>query len=860
MAKTLGIFVIAAIVAFPQLQGCSTRDAASVTSVVDASAIAEIPLDQVRILMNRRQFRQALTILEQEKNRSSTNPVLYFLAGECYFRTARYRKAITSFRQSLSLNPNQIDARHRLWAAQLQAAADIHDERRKLKQLLDRLRTDHANNVNTLIAVYHGYGYLWDRKQQLSLAKEIIRKNIPAQSRIRVGQILETEIILARDRFVRGELSRIYVDRFLGTGNDEIPVAALFYSIGEREPGSLIAETEHLVLKIPANPYVNYFGARALVKAGNVSTGPIKLLRKNIELLRKSEKEQVAKRFLAKNFVLLGTTYYKRGSYALAKRWLKKGLTIDPLNADGSYFLGLTYEKEHKRKQAVHYLLRTLNITGKIKAAETELSRLLVDKPSGTQNISRFLVKKSNVTTFSDVTDSVGLGNIPSHRVAWGDYDNDGDDDLLVDGNRLFQNSANTFLEVTTKAFGQKIYKANGGIWGDYNNDGLPDIFVTTKNRNRLLENSGRGYFIDVTRKVLPQETPANSEAAAWGNLNQDAYPDLYVANYQQPAVERAVCSKDTVLINNSGKIMRPLDQRLVNYTTEAMCGRGVAWADYDNDGHQDIFVSNYRLDPNFLWVNDGELLTNRATTTNVAGHEVNGAYGNSIGPVFADFNNDGKLDLFVANLAHPRDLAFSDESQLYMNDNGKFADTYQNSGIRYQETYSDPAVSDIDNDGDLDLYITATYSSGESHLYLNDGNGRFTDRTWLSGTRLSDTWGGAFSDFDNDGDMDLVVASKNGLRLLRNNGNSNNWIKLRLRQDQCNRLGISSRIELRYKNTLQIREIAAGRGTGNQDSLDQVFGLGSYRGPVSIRIRNACGRTSTHNISQFNHMITLKD
>lgn len=860
MTKTLGIFVIVAVVAFPQLQGCNTRDAVSTTSVGDTTTIAETPLDRARMLMNRRQFRQALAVLEQSKNRWSADPALYFLVGECYFRTARYGKAVTSFRQSLSLDPNQIDARHRLWAAQLQAAANVHEERKKLKQLLERLHTGRAHNINTLITVYHGYGYLWDRQQQQSIAREIARHHVPGQSRVRVGQILETEIILARDRAVRGALARIYLDRFLGTVNDEIPVAALFYSIGEQEPESLIAETEQLLSKAPSNPYVKYYGARALVHAGDDSTRAIALLRDNIRLLHDWKKDRLPKKFLAKNYVLLGKTYFKRANYTDAKHWLEKGLTIDPLNADGSFFLGRTYEKEHKTEEAVRYFLRTLDVTGKIKNAETRLSRLLVSQKSDRQNINFFLAQEANVPTFSDVTESVGLGDIPSHRVAWGDYDNDGDDDLLVDGNRLFRNSANTFVEVTARAFGQKINRANGGVWGDYNNDGLPDIFVTTKNRNRLLENSGRGYFIDVTRKVLPQETPANSEAAAWGNLNRDAYPDLYVANYQQPAVERAVCSKDALLINNAGKLLRPFHQRMVNYTTEAMCGRGVAWGDYNNDGYQDIFVSNYRLDPNFLWVNDGKQVTNLATTNRLAGNEANGAYGNSIGPVFADFNNDGKLDLFVTNLAHPRDLAFSDESQLFINDNDGYTDTYRNSGVRYQETYSDPAVSDIDNDGDLDLYITATYSSGESHLYLNDGKGRFTDRTWLSGTRLTDTWGSAFSDFDNDGDMDLVVASHNGLRLLRNNGNRNNWIKLRLRQDQCNRLGISSRIELRYKDTSQIREIAAGRGTGNQDSLDQIFGLGNYRGPVSIQLRNTCGKTTMHNISQINRTITIKD
>jgi hypothetical protein len=303
-----------------------------------------------------------------------------------------------------------------------------------------------------------------------------------------------------------------------------------------------------------------------------------------------------------------------------------------------------------------------------------------------------------------------------------------------------------------------------------------------------------------------------------------------------------------------------------------------VNWGDFNNDGFQDCYVSNYRLCENFLWVNNHDsTFTNQAAQLGVAGGEVNGWYGHTIGSEWADYDNDGDLDLFTANLAHPRYIEFSNRSMLYENRltpsaprpsplaPGPFVDVRAASGIRYEETHSDPAWADVDNDGDLDLYITSIYEGRRSFLYENgastaginfaetqgrsaweqkapDGRMRlpvmFGENTWHSGTRVFNGWGCAFADFDNDGDQDLVVGSGSGVKLFRNEQKGSNWLEVRVIGRRANRAGIGARVRVTQGKSRQIREVEGGKGTTSQNSLVQHFGFGRFDTPVTVEVR----------------------
>jgi hypothetical protein len=277
------------------------------------------------------------------------------------------------------------------------------------------------------------------------------------------------------------------------------------------------------------------------------------------------------------------------------------------------------------------------------------------------------------------------------------------------------------------------------------------------------------------------------------------------------------------------------------------LVGRGVAWGDYDNDGDADLLVSNYRLDPNLLWRNDGNgRFTEVGRRSGAAGVEVAGSFGHTIGSAWGDYDNDGDLDLFSANLAHPRYIGVSNKSMLLENlgpPDYRFENRFEPSGIRFEETHSEPAFADYDNDGNLDLCITSTYAKRNSFLYRGDGNGKFEDVTYLAGVRVENGWGNAFADMDNDGDLDLAVAGGGKIRLFRNEGNTHSWLQVRVVGRESNRAGIGSRVKAGRGGEYQIREIEGGKGSGSQNALTASFGFGEYRGTVNVEVRFPSGK-----------------
>jgi hypothetical protein len=421
--------------------------------------------------------------------------------------------------------------------------------------------------------------------------------------------------------------------------------------------------------------------------------------------------------------------------------------------------------------------------------------------------------------------------------------------------------------------------------WGDYDNDGDEDLYLTGDGRNRLFRNDGGGEFTDVTDTARVGNSRF-SVGTAFGDLDNDGDLDLYVVNFNDGP---------DVLYRNDGPVgpggaYRFTDITTMARTTVERSSRGMAFVDYDRDGLLDIFV--LAIGPNILYHNEGGL-----RFQNVAGALGVDQNDQGVGVVALDVDDNGWPDLFTGNRS-------GDPSNLYLNQGGEFEDIASSAGITARGLGMGVAAFDADNDLDFDLYWTswpqvsnAMYenrgglefenagsasgtddprgwgisvnagdvdldgwqdffvtngfdnSSSPNVLFLNDRNGSFSDITAAIGGGNFDGRGVAFADFDNDGDLDLVVTADAGqaTRLWRNDSaTGNHWLGLRLRGTESNTSAIGARVIVRTAAGAMVQEVSGGAGRGSQNSLPLEFGLGSATFVEELVVRWPSGTVQT--------------
>lgn len=467
--------------------------------------------------------------------------------------------------------------------------------------------------------------------------------------------------------------------------------------------------------------------------------------------------------------------------------------------------------------------------------------------------------------------DDKGEPKKPSNRHSFADFDNDGDDDLLMPGPQLWRNDDGKLTDVTAASGLQGA--ASGGVWGDYNNDGCPDLFTFVEgysDPDRLWKGDCAGKFVDMTAGSGIDGTQsyndckgkgkhAPSAGAAWGDLDGDGLLDLYVSRFQ--CWDDYSPYQDTVFHNLGGGKFEdwtgshgfPGPQ---GYKTPS---RGALTVDADRDGDVDVFVNNYVLVRNLYFRNDAGTFTEDGAGTTLAGKKTNWGgqsyFGHSIGAAFGDLNGDGLLDAVVANLAHPRFYNFSNKTQVLIQDKpghwndiqGTFDVPMGDAGLRYQETHSVPALGDFDQDGDLDLAISAVYEGRPTDFYWGNGDGTFTIDRAHAGINSRGGWGLASADLDNDGDLELIAQNE----LLRNQLPANKkggFLQVRAVGDgKSNRMGLGATVELTAGGKKQVRYVHGGGGQGGQDSPTCHFGLGAAKEVDSIEVRWIGGGVKTY-------------
>ncbi|MBN1944032.1 MAG: CRTAC1 family protein [Bradymonadales bacterium] len=449
-------------------------------------------------------------------------------------------------------------------------------------------------------------------------------------------------------------------------------------------------------------------------------------------------------------------------------------------------------------------------------------------------------------------------------RIAFGDYDGDGDDDLMNAGPRLLQNQGDgTFVDVTTNAgLDQVANSTSGGVWGDYDNDGCLDYFGFSGSYvsgEALLKNRCDGTFEDVTAAsgihdlqtdvdCRPDEVEHSStEAAVWIDLDADGLLDLYLANGICWDLEHYY--RDRIWHNQGDGTFVSWDQDH-GFSPNRFAGRGASPIDADRDGDVDLLVSNYRLHPNFYFENQGAgQFVERARALNLAGQlilfQLHPYYGHTIGSAWLDLDLDGDWDIIEANLAHPRFYHFSDRTMLLINDGtGHFVDHCEAAGLHYRETHSNPTVLDFDLDGYPDLFVTAVYDGRFSELYRNNGDSTFTQVNYPAGAVIHNGWGSATSDLDNDGDPDLVAYH---LFVNETASGDHHWLQVRaLGGITANYAGIGAQVEVEAGGLTRLGHVNGGTGTGCQDSLFLVFGLGDNTQVDEVRVTYPGGSSVT--------------
>jgi len=457
-----------------------------------------------------------------------------------------------------------------------------------------------------------------------------------------------------------------------------------------------------------------------------------------------------------------------------------------------------------------------------------------------------FLTYISGRAAFVDRTAELGL-NIKGGSACWVDIDADGWVDLCAGGTVWRNNNGTSFTKIKSGV--------GSVVAADFNNDGFTDLFsYSSKRVYRNIEGK------DFKRMDIPDIPDFSSCGACWGDFNGDGFVDIYIGGYEN--WEKGITFPDLLLLNEQGKGFK------IAWRDKRYRARGITACDLDRDGDLDVYISNYRLQPNVLWQNDGA-----ATFIDVA--ELQGAQatsqgfngGHSIGAVWGDFDNDGWMDIFAGNFAHRDGRGNQPQSRFLRNlraiKKAAFKDK-ETCGVFYQESYASPAAADFDNDGDLDLFFTTVYdvaSFGKKNfavLYSNEGDFKFTDSTIaenLSG--ISKTYQAAWADFDNDGDLDLV----SGGRLYQNNCSGNHWLKVRLVGDgkRVNSSAIGSQVRLVLGDKILTRQVEAGTGQGNQNELCLHFGLGTYSKPVRLQILWPDGRRQRMRGVHVDQTVTVK-
>ena len=526
-------------------------------------------------------------------------------------------------------------------------------------------------------------------------------------------------------------------------------------------------------------------------------------------------------------------------------------------------------------------------------------------------------------TTFGDERRNRYLLETTGCGIAFVDYDGDGWQDVFqvngtrLDGapggqspsdspsdspsNRLYRNKGDgTFEDVTLKTGVTRTGWGQSVCAGDYDNDGDTDLFVSYFGVNALYRNNGDGTFTDVAKQagVAVNRTRWGS-GSAFLDYDRDGKLDLFVASYidldlkTAPLPETGPCLYKGVLVacgppglpggvnmlfhNNGDGTFADVSEKSGIAKSQGTYGLGVLVADFNNDGWPDIYVANDSA-PAALYRNNKDGTYTDIGVESGCAFSVDGKPQAGMGVSAGDYDRDGWLDIFKTNFS-------GDTSTLYRNVTGSvgetsFEDMTFQAGIGKNTKWLGWGCGfvDFDNNAWLDIFLVnghvypevekLTTEAGYAQrkvLYRNLGNGNFSDVSDQVGGAVTEPLaarGSAFADFDNDGDVDVVINPVNDApELLRVDGaGTNNWVKIKTIGTQSNWSGIGARVICNTEGVTQIDEVRSGGSYCSQNDLRIHFGVGGATRISSIEVRWPSGKVDKLSDAPINRLLVVKE
>jgi hypothetical protein len=447
--------------------------------------------------------------------------------------------------------------------------------------------------------------------------------------------------------------------------------------------------------------------------------------------------------------------------------------------------------------------------------------------------------------TFTRITSNNPIvtdgGPVGYSGAAWVDFDNDGDDDLFVNNDKLYRNDGNgTFVKLATNlGSGQPITDqiiGNANSWADFDNDGDLDVFITSAN-SFLYRNDGGGNFTQITEGTIGDGFANRGWGCAWADFNNDGNVDIAITHPGGFIPPTNMPLSNHLLMNDGPPnytftriTAGPIVTGLAAYTVGT-------WSDFDQDGDMDYFIgagpANGILAVDFLYrnllVENGTATFERMAKSPITTDLQDGQVWNWI-----DYDNDGDFDAYLTNWGGTfGGLA----NRLYRNDGGEYTRITTGEIVTDVDVSLSSVWGDFDNDGDLDCFVAndGNPPSGQAdRYYRNNGDGTFTKVTGIAVAVFLARRGATSGDYDNDGDLDLLaVGPGTALGLYRNDTqNGNHWIGVTCVGTVSNRAGIGTKV--RAKATIngnpvwQLREVSAQNTFNGHNSLRVHFGFGN--------------------------------